>query len=163
MTTVAYRDGILAVDRMATFGDTYQEENGKLAIFPDRHTVVACAGDMAVVHGYLDWYRGDQKEPFVPDAWIVPDKEYFTALILSKEPLLHPVLAFSRSNILQPLDYRKYHALGNGREIALGAMWQGATAIEAVQAASDLSCFTGCGINSVNINEYSLMIKKVRA
>ncbi len=149
MTTVAYRNGVLAVDRMATFGDTVMLEANKLKLLSgDPPTVIACAGNIPIIVSFYDWYESGRKELFRPDPWSNTEKDYITALVLTRDSL-----NFYSTNTPVPYDIDKYFSIGSGRELALGAMWQGANAVEAVQAANEHSTYSGFGVMYVNIFE----------
>lgn len=149
MTVVAYKDGVLAVDRMAVFGDTVMLETNKLKLFSgDPLTVIAAAGNIPTILAFYDWYESGRKKLFTPDPWLNPDKDYITALVLTKKNL-----NYYSTNIPVLYDLDKYFSIGSGRELALGAMHAGANAVEAVQAANEHSMYSGFGVMYVNIFE----------
>ncbi len=156
MTTIAYRDGILAVDRMATFGDIKESTDHKLEVFRRPYSAVAIAGTLALGIAFFDWCREGRQGKFELDPWTNPDKEYVTALIVTRINASNCKVEYHTGNqsIEWPSD--RYRAIGNGAEFAMGAMHHGATAVEAVQAAIEHSVYSGYGVVWVDITKTEL-------
>ena len=121
MTVIAFRDGVMAADTCAVwFGDL--KDMGCHKIMRAGKKLIACAGigcpsDAAA----LKWY----KEGMPP--W--PEMN-FVMLIAAKKGL-------KLATTLGGFDLVKaeYFAIGAGAQCAMGAMYMGASAEEAVQAA----------------------------
>lgn len=125
MTTIAYRDGVLAADTLATWGDS---RDGRCTKIAKRGPVLAAgAGSMAQVQAFLDWFRAGMKGD--PPPAQAGDNSAFCYLI---EPsgwfLMWGPRGWERSR-------DDALALGSGGEYARGAMSAGATAEEAVAIA----------------------------
>lgn len=135
MTTIALRDGILAADRACN-------RDGVRVGYRDK--VRRIDGGRVAMMGYIpgclaiiEWLDAGGKV----DPPCIGDDEIATVIFVPDEgePTLIELGAQS------PLPEAKYHAWGDGREIALGAMWAGASAKQAVEAAISHSLTTDGG------------------
>ena len=120
MTTIAYRDGVLAGDSCFSIDTYIIELRSKLHRLNDGSIVGYCGSpdDFVAIH---KWLNGKDVEP---------DFSSTTVLRLTKSSLLK-----YDAQIPLKLNKKKYIAIGTGMPIALGALYAGATAIEAVKAA----------------------------
>lgn len=134
MTTIAYRDGVMAADRSAHLGDDW--------IKPDRVTKIvrlsdgslfAAAGETGVWGGLLEWFlaaeadRGERPK--------IPDCDVF---LLKPDGVLWFYTGAGRREVDAP-----FAAIGSGSPVALGAMWAGCTAKRAVEIAAKVDPWTG--------------------
>lgn len=123
MTTIAYRDGILAADGRTTYGDTiFSDQSRKIHRLSDGALFALC-GDVAYVQPMLDALEDDEAE--------LPQGEGFTAVIVEKDG---KVRLYEGKGGYIALD-ASYYAFGSGEEYAIGAMDMGASAEEAVRVA----------------------------
>ncbi|WP_316200933.1 MULTISPECIES: hypothetical protein [unclassified Bradyrhizobium] len=126
MTTLAYRNGVLAADTRMIQGSAIIGNVIKI-VRRDDGCMAGGAGDCAWVQGFHRWFLdGEQGDhPTVDDhakGMIVrPDK---TVEMYEQGGMLKFKPAFA--------------AMGSGKEFALGAMWMGATAEKAVRACFEL-------------------------
>jgi len=131
VTTIAYRDGIIAADTGATFGGTQLARVTKIANNPAGN-VTGGSGDARWCGEFLDWFAsGENGSPPVQI-----DKD-MTSVAMVARMRSHEIRMFESTNgktgsfvIRAP-----YYAIGSGRGEALGAMWAGKSAAEAVAAA----------------------------
>jgi ATP-dependent protease HslVU (ClpYQ) peptidase subunit len=142
MTTIAYRDGIIAADSQVTHeaaGDksgagshkhTCQKLYTKKAF--GYHAVIATAGESAPGMLFVDWYGKKGKPPEV-----LHDTD-FTCLVLDEDGLWE-FNSFCRAEKIE----EPFYAIGSGAKAALGAMHMGASAIEAVEIAKKIDPYTG--------------------
>lgn len=150
MSIVAYRNGVIASDNQATYGSTKYPVK-KLQVIQlsfGLRAVVGITGDMAHRAPLLKWYRsgGDPKdfpEFQKTDNWtrlIIATPSGFLTVI-EREP--------------QPLKFNNppYMAYGMGRDFAMGAMFMGGTAVEAVHAANQHSEGCGFGVTSFDLSK----------
>ena len=159
MTTIAYRNGVLACDSEETHEDdkageisyynckkiykkkvTHDWNTGKR--LPKCHMVlIATRGEVGASLVGVDWYgSGDE----VPD-YMYADTQ-FDLLILTPHGL------FSMDQYFRPTRVREeYFATGSGAKAALGAMYMGATAVEAIKAAIDCDPGTGGAVISESL------------
>lgn len=129
MTVIAYRDGVLAADTLATAGDSKigsaikiaRNSNGDLA---------GAAGLASYNHAFLKWFTGlESGQP--PEARDEPSKDiYDRGVIFRKNGQIEVFEPSGKHTATAP-----YYAFGSGRPEALGAMHAGASAEGAVRAA----------------------------
>lgn len=133
MTIIALRDGILAADSLLVENDKRVGKAKKIwAIEGGRLGVVGSyANALKAARWVENGMEGDPPPTLGDDSgaalWF-PDEG--DALIVE-------------NGLVEPLGAAPYHAFGCGSWIALGALYHGATAVEAVKAA--IAHATGCG------------------
>lgn len=130
MTTIAYRDGVMAADSGAWHNSASHAWANKLARGPDG-TLFGCAGSAAEAEAFLCWvragYEGDMPKPRA--------KDEDSSFIVLRVPVGGPVellTAFGTERYDAP-----YFAIGSGAETALGALFVGASAERAIEAAKE--------------------------
>lgn len=134
MTTIAYRDGVIAADTQFTWCDVYDGEGVKVA----RRGSVFAAASGAATRGqtFMDWFRSGMpgSAPFMGN----PDStDWANGLLLVGER----VVTFGPCGV--SVVSAPYYALGSGREFALGAMAMGADPEQAVRVAMRFDIKTG--------------------
>lgn len=132
MTTICYRDGVLAADTAVFDRGTYCGQMVKIAAAPDG-TIGGGAGAQADVSAMVEWLRGGMsgEPPTISDddsefIWVKPDGTMWW-----RGP---------RSKVTQVV--ADYLAIGSGFRLAMGAMAHGASARQAVEIACDLDNHT---------------------
>lgn len=126
MTTIAFRDGLLAADGRMTYGDTiFTDKTRKIHRLSDGALFALC-GDVSYVQPMLDALEDDEVD--LPE---VADGSSFTAVIVEKDG---KVRIYEGRGGYIALD-APYYAFGSGEEYAIGAMDMGASAEEAVRVA----------------------------
>lgn len=133
MTTIAYRDGVLAADTMVSrdgmvSGYTVKVER-RGPIF------AAYAGNCAMGQAFLDWFRKGMKGDPPP----MVDGDCSCAGILIADDAIIEWSGQPRPDWIKA----PFAAWGSGAQFALGAMAFGATAESAVYAAMTLDHGTG--------------------
>lgn len=132
MTTIAYRDGILAADGRTTMGETIFTDHTKKIIRLSDGALFALCGEVAYVQPMLDALEDDDVD--LPEA-----KGEFTAVVVEKDGKLRVYEGMGGwINVDAP-----YAAFGSGDEYALGAMDMGASAEEAVRISCGRDLGTG--------------------
>lgn len=135
MTTVAWRNGTLAVDRQVTSANLKHKSSAKW-VETDEHVWVIAGGlteGMAFIRHLLE--TGEWETAPKPAKTDIIQMDMKTGKLVEYEEG-YPV----------EIDVDKLAAWGTGRELAIGAMAMGATAKEAVKVASAWDIFTGMGI-----------------
>ena len=136
MTTIAYKDGVLASDRRATSGSEppmtvdklYQLNNG---------AVLGFAGMLDEGFRVVDWINAGMypdEKPKVQHSefiYLTVDGPFYMEKFLRLLPIVDP-----------------FFAIGSGAQYALGAMASGRSAAEAVEVASRFDPLTGNGVLS---------------
>lgn len=132
MTTVAYRDGIIAGDSQVTSGDV--DVGRAVKIERKGSVVVGVAGCLAFCQGFLDWFRGGMKgDPPI----MRKDDSRAEAIVVYGGHVL------SRDNDGWDRLRAPYYAIGSGRQFAMGAMAAGASAEGAVRCAIKHDVYSG--------------------
>ena len=133
MTVICYRDGILAADRLIT--DGYSVRAGRESkIFKRNSAFYGFSGSRGDIARYCDWLFGPALLDQVPTL-----TEGISCIRVNAEGVAY---GGGKPPVLLKLE-APFLSIGSGSHIALGAMWMGATAEQAVQAAIALDA--GCG------------------
>ena len=137
MTTIAYRDGILAADTRAT-DDGYHPGIARCEkLFRVDGDIIATAGDDAPGMVFVDWYP-KRKKRVKPPAKLIDGDADFCCLVLTKEGLWWYDKWCRPGKVMHD-----FYAIGSGGSYAMGAMDRGATAAQAVETAMRYDCYTG--------------------
>lgn len=138
MTTIAFRDGVMATDSLITGNAIRRGAGAKLVRLRDGSLAGFCGGCglpsvivpyiEAMIAGETDW----TKRPNIPDdqVWGIVARPDGCVLHFASDLALFEVAA-------------PFHAQGSGNEIAMGAMAMGASAIRAVEIACQLDTASG--------------------
>ncbi len=125
MTTIAYRDGILASDSLGT-ANGLRDSILCTKIFRIGPCLVAGAGSAAKILKFVDWVKNGLDPETLP----------FTHEDDANGMLVTPAGKIIMWSEQGPWPVESpFYALGSGYQIAMGAMEMGATAAEAVEAA----------------------------
>jgi ATP-dependent protease HslVU (ClpYQ) peptidase subunit len=154
VTTIAFKDNILAADTQLTVGDVKLISNDKIKIL-NKNTIFAAAGDtnsIALAERYysqLDWpEKFDQRpnllekdkegeyEQTIDAILIFEGKVFFVDRFLIPEPLRHP-----------------FYACGSGWQFAMSAMHTGLSAVDAVKFSSEFDVYTNDKVRYLNVSE----------
>ncbi len=127
MTTIAYKDRIMAADSGCFNGGLYEGEVDKISILPDAG-VIGCCGEYGAILKVIEWLTAGGKPREKPR--LSRDSEFTGLLVRPNGEVVHYQLG------LRPLRLTAdFHAIGSGRQIAVGAMAAGASAEQAVRIA----------------------------
>lgn len=146
MTTIAYRDGILATDRQTTCGSGRKECAKMWAV---KGAVIAVAGILSDGIKFRDWWQAGKPE----NGWSITDDTTIIVVNLDTGELVE-----YDSNMVPMPVYGEFYSWGSGCDLATGALEMGADAVQAVDIGMKHDAYSGIGISILNINE----IKKVR-
>ena len=150
MTTIAYKDGVIASDSRATWDDwavsrcvkLYRAKSKSDPVKGD--VIVGTAGHSSAALLFLDWLEVGG-EPRLHDRGVNETTE-FECLIMHKSG----VWVGDRLCRLERLE-EEFWAAGSGRHAALGAMWAGKSAIDAVRIATRIDPFSGGRVVSMSL------------
>jgi ATP-dependent protease HslVU (ClpYQ) peptidase subunit len=151
MTTIAYRDGIIASDSRATWDDWSQSRciklyRAKSKVDPVKgDVIVATAGHSAASLLFLDWMEIGG-EPRLHERGVDENTE-FECLVVHKSG----VWVADRLCRLEKLE-EDFWAAGSGRQAALGAMHAGKGAMDAVRIATRIDPFSGGRVVSMSLD-----------
>lgn len=131
MTTIAYRDGVLAADTLSTSNGLVDDYGPK--IWRLGRLLVGAAGSRALCLKFRGWVASGMggEGPF-------DGKDEGNGLVIPPEG---PLVCWSYLGCW-PVN-APFYALGSGYQIAMGAMQMGATAEQAIQAAAAHDTMTG--------------------
>lgn len=146
MTTIAYRDGIMAGDTALTDRGTYCGEHQK--VFARDGALMGVCGCLGEVAKLRDWFMDGAEG--APPAFDDNDSE---ALLVSGDGVVEWIGHPSKRMVVTG----EMHAIGSGFKIALGAMAAGATASRAIEIACDLDICTRRPINVARLSDGALV------
>lgn len=132
MTTIAYRDGVMCSDSNTFVHDGYCRMPGKVQKIHrlDDGSLMGHAGAWRDAHALKLWLMDQKGEP--------PDTKDVTALVVKPDRRVLIIDGTAQRYVEAP-----FYAIGSGAQTALGAMYAGADAVEAVRIAALVDCFTG--------------------
>lgn len=138
MTTIAYRDGVVAADTLSTCNGLRDDYGPK--VWRKGRVIMAACGSRATCLQFRIWVSSGMEgpHPFEKD----PDGN---GLVVSPAG----VVCWSEHG---PWPVRSpFYALGTGYQVALGAMEHGATAEEAIRAAIRWDTRTGGDVTAYRL------------
>lgn len=136
MTTIAFKDGILAADSRSTSGTMVSGSVKKIIGGDGFYTAIT--GDTQDKNPVFKYLKDGGEKPKIANLNGIVVKNGKMQLFDDK---------------LEPYDMGcAFYALGSGRELAIGAMAAGATAEEAVKIACEYDVHTGGPVHVVNTN-----------
>lgn len=140
MTTIAYRDGVLAADSLVTLGST-KVHGSYQKIRRIGEYLVGTAGSVADCQAFVVWLR--ECDDNVP-----PPKGEYSALIVGPRGRVREM---ENGSVLPVPRGAKFFAIGSGGPYALAAMFAGASATEAVKIAAKIDTSTGLPVKTLKI------------
>lgn len=146
MTTIAYRDGILAADSQETMGGMKLTSAPKITFLPASQTLIALAGDSEKCTRALayfnrpDWREKVDEAPFF--------KKGFEAVVVTKERAYYCV----NNCVALPLG-NPFIACASGWQLAMAALHMGLGPEDAVKFASELDVYTNSEVQVVNVKD----------
>lgn len=141
MTTIVWDTKTFAADRQTTFGGTPVAGNKITKTkYKGQEAFIGTAGEVEVCTAVEDWIKAGCK-----GSPKLPEEPQFSAMIVVKSG---EVYFMSGSTFAHSMGKTKW-AIGSGADYALGAMYAGRSAKEAVEIASQLDTGTGLGVDVV--------------
>ncbi len=142
MTTIAYKDGVIAYDSQVTRGDVITYDDYEKCT--ERKGVkFFCSGTVSDHQRLIDVYFGSKPEGNI-DA---------VALVLNNGTLSLVAVDDSTGIWMSPVALDRPYAIGSGTPYAFAAMDMGGSAQKAVEMAAKRDTNTGGTIRTVIINE----------
>ena len=152
MTTIAYRNGVMAADSRVTM----DSEAGGSPVFDceklyrktirdgraKRQVIIGLAGESEPGLIFLDWYGSKTPAPQV----LIDGQADFTALLLTSDGLFEVGMYCRPERVLN-----KFYAVGSGAKAAMGAMYAGCTAKRAVEIACLVDPYTAPPIRTMRL------------
>lgn len=146
MTTIAWKDGVLACDSQATDMGTRSRAKSKLVLTDDY--AYAVTGSLAFGLDFVRRLESGEEDPELKKATVVR-MDRRTGQIVVFDPPGYPI----------PVE-DKLFATGSGGDLALGAMAAGASAEEAVRIAIAWDADSGFGVQVVESDRAKRRRKK---
>lgn len=147
MTTIAYRNGVIAADSGVTTGGSQVATMLKIAK-NSRGDVAGACGHAWWCQAFLSWFKDSTDTP--PP--VSRDDQMSAAMIVTSRRKLR-IFESIKGTIDQFDIAAPYYALGSGRCEALGAMFAGATATDAVRAAVALDESTFGRVHALKVGK----------
>jgi ATP-dependent protease HslVU (ClpYQ) peptidase subunit len=148
MTTLVYRDGILASDTQVSEANSFVGHEKK--IFKTDKYLFGICGDMAAIPPLLEFVNHDLDTTMLKD--LVASNLGFCALIIPKKGTEYYRYTDHLGIFRDVYKKNQYTAEGSGCDYALGALQQGATAEEAVKAAMKIDLFSGGRVQKISFD-----------
>lgn len=142
MTTIAYRDGILAADGRVTAGGLILTDQCKKITRLSDGSLFALCGDDLLEERLIEWL--ENCETSAP-----PQGKDFTAVLVETDGSLK--VFTGQGDRFVPYQFDRFCAFGSGEDFAYGAMEMGATAELAVRAAIARNYLSG---GSIQVETY---------
>lgn len=143
MTTIAYKDGVMASDSKIHWQNNAFEDNELKIRRLASGDLIGIAGDSGDLDFMSDYCQGlcDKKDmPDNLDSYIIVCEKRTGKVYIMEEKL-------------KRIDVGESYAIGSGMQYALAAMECGKTAIEAVKIASKFDPWTGGKIHWLELNQ----------
>lgn len=142
MTTIAFKDGMLATDSRYAAGPHILGKGKKIWVF--EKGVVVGSGSIVGIETFLSFYQGKEYK-----AEIFKDEENEIDILVF-DPTAKKVISYDKHLIAYEYD-APFYAIGSGTDYAIGAMAFGATPKEAVLIASQYDKGTDGNIQELKI------------
>lgn len=152
MTTIAYRDGVMAADTMGSWSGDVNYGVPKLA--KTERFLMGFSGAYTFAHPMYEWILGKKDTPlqefYKEPPEFDPGDSGITVLLASVDGKT-PLWYFAADGNGAPLWGKTFESIGSGARFALGAMQCGASPEDAVRAAIALDDGTGGGVITLNV------------
>lgn len=160
MTTIAYRDGVMAADSQGTNNGLHAADRTK--VYDINGWLLGGCGASSQLDEYLAWFRDsckDGKLRKAPDYLQTSGDNGYTVLLVNKKTRA----MYQVADGLWPFRIKgKYAATGSGMSLALGAMAMGGTAKQAVQAAIKHDVYSSGSIKTKKCFPEKIGIKSLK-
>jgi ATP-dependent protease HslVU (ClpYQ) peptidase subunit len=166
MTTIAYKDGILAADSQVSAGNRIcNNDFHKVQRIdsPDYGSVyIAAAGTLSHILEMFDFvetlFAGEE-----PEAIKFASDQFQVVMLREDGTLLEGILTEASTNILW-IECENPWSIGSGSDFAMGAMFAGMSAEEAVSLASRLDVYTNNNVKVYKAEDlsYKHLLKQQR-
>ncbi|RWB95563.1 MAG: hypothetical protein EOQ56_27840 [Mesorhizobium sp.] len=160
MTTICYRDGVLAADSRAYAGDKMpMGYKTKIHRLKGGYLVGASSRDVGTTDAFVDWCAGHANKGKHPGLQGHQHEINVQGILVDPEGGVH--YWYGQRCFSGPLK-DDYFAIGSGEQFAYGAMKAGASAEEAVRIASECDSYTGGPIVTLKLEAPSPAPRKPR-
>jgi ATP-dependent protease HslVU (ClpYQ) peptidase subunit len=162
VTTIAYKNGVLAADSLINYGTFSNGEVNKIHVvsMPEddgkrvRRSMMAVSGAVWVIEPLIEWIESGASQDDIPHC-LLAAAEQFSCIMIDDEGT---VWEFNNGFFLKC--GVQYHSIGSGQMFALGAMAAGIEAPEAVAAAMKHDKATGGAITVCTVADLQSEVRK---
>lgn len=147
MTIIAYKAGKIAGDRAIFARDILVGASTKVVSAFDG-TLIGAAGESVICNAFASYAAAIGERAFDKSAKMIAheaDERNSTGLVVTKDGRLR--LYELKTGLFDNIDVYPFFAIGSGSEFAMGAMAQGASAVDAALIACRLSVYCGGGVD----------------
>ena len=149
MTVLAYREGVLAGDKLSVISGVRAGNVTKVAKRESDGALVGIAGDAGLASGFMRWFLGGEQGDR-PSMSADADNNALGIVVRPNGDVEeHGRFGWARVE-------GDFLAYGSGLEAALAAMHMGADAVRAVQVANAVCTGCGNGVDSVSLTPKAL-------
>ena len=145
MTTIAFRDNILAADTQLTVNNV-KTLCHKIEFLPILNSWIASAGPTEEVEEVLNYFRGESKKK-------PKGLKKFEAIVVPVSGVPYFLGAALDKNYISP---NTFYAIGSGWQIAMSAMTFGMDAATSVEFTSEVDIFTNKMVDTYDSNTQRL-------
>lgn len=142
MTTIAYKDGILAADTLFSCMGTVAGYGPKIERTPSGR-LVGASGNATYIRRLLKWAKTEKGDP--P---LLKSTENGMGLIVELDGTVTELNEDGSYSLSMP-----FHASGSGTVLAMGVMAQGGTAEEAIRIAIRYDLHTGGDVMTLQLSQ----------
>lgn len=154
MTTVAYKDGVIASDSALTYGNAYIGTSKKVWKFGTGALYGICGmGDDRPLRRLLEKVKTEDELPSV--AQLQEVKGDMEALFILPDGQVFSIATDENASVFPVED--AHHAIGRGRKFAIGAMDAGADAIKAADIGSHRDINSGGSIQVLYLDSWNTL------
>lgn len=144
MTTIVYRDGVMAADTLVTDAGSVRRGTARKIFRTANGALVGVAGASGLTSRFVQWIENGEPEAALPR---MPDGQQMSALVAYSDG---SVAVFNETLLRQKV-VAPFEAVGSGNEIALGALAMGARAEEAVLVACQFDVWSAEPVDSLRL------------
>ena len=150
MTVVVYKEGVMASDSLASWGNRPSSEQ---KIWNTENALLGIAGAIVAKRFVLEWLREQHNGINEDLSCDIPElyKLDYTAMIVCKRSGDVFFLGSGEDDVISIEKMSKVEAIGVGRSLALGALAMGATAQRAVRVAIENNIYCGGEIQKISL------------
>jgi 20S proteasome alpha/beta subunit len=147
LTTIVYRAGILAGEQRVVDGESIMPGTYQKVFKNDKGWLWGCAGETGPMWAFNDFMR-EFKPDKLPNAKM-PRAGSYDAIVIDPKGQIYLI----ENGWTQALpETVEFYAIGAGMEAALGALYHGATAVEAVECAIKANRSSGGNVDFVMLD-----------
>jgi hypothetical protein len=156
MTTIVYRAGIVAVDTQISYEDELLKTFETKIYHTKGGDIIFTRGSCLGCNLFLTWYQGRSgewklKHGDFPFTQVIQPGDEFNCVVISKDGKVRTYDFYLNE---MELNLQEFFVIGSGAKAALGALEQGATAVQAVKIAMKYDLYSGGKVEYRSVPKY---------